>query len=108
MALNYVNCLPNQPVYKPQVSPNQSAAGDLSTNGRPGREAAQFPPTNIATVELLTVVTSFLAPTPTPPELRQIRPLWLKLKYFTQFMNKNNLITRYDSQVLNHFSARDL
>ena len=80
----------------------------LSTNGRPGREAAQFPPTNIATVELLTVVTSFLAPTPTPPELRQIRPLWLKLKYFTQFMNKNNLITRYNSQVLNHFSARDL
>ena len=60
MALNYVNCLPNQPVYKPQFSPNPRTADVLSPNRRWGREAAQFPPTNIATVELVTVVTSFL------------------------------------------------
>ena len=99
MALNYFNCLPNQPVYKHQFSPNQRTADGLSPNRRPGREAAQFPPTNIATVELVTVVTSFLA---TPePELTHIRlrPLGLKLKYLTQFMNKNNLITRSASSI---------
>lgn len=87
MALNYVNCLPNQPVYKHQFSPNQRTAAGLSPNRRSGREAAQFPPTNIATVELVTVVTSFLAgagaganthPAPASPDWNIWLNLWTK------------------------------
>ena len=104
MALNYVNCLPNQPVYKHQLSPNQRTADGLSPNRRPGREAAQFPPTNIATVELVTVVTSFQA----TPELTQFRPLGLKLKYLAQFMNKNNLITRLANSITSPYDSSSL
>ena len=83
MALNYVNCLPNQPVYEAAADQWERSVQPRhqSEAGRPRPSvAAQFPPTNIATVELSTVFTSDRCCS--------------RHKYATQFMDKNSLITR--------------